>query len=139
MTDWVYQIITGGGYAGIVFLMALENVVPPIPSEVIMGIGGIAVVHFGADIHPVGSQGNVVGIRSGTHGKHKAAAADVFLDLFDYFQFELGDLGKTQTARQGFHASLVFPIPGLGRAPAVKTPVLAGKIFVVKMQPVVFR
>ncbi len=43
MTDFILRVITGGGYFGIAFLMALENVVPPIPSEVIMGFGGIAV------------------------------------------------------------------------------------------------
>ena len=37
------RIIEAGGYWGILLLMALENVVPPIPSEVIMGFGGIAV------------------------------------------------------------------------------------------------
>lgn len=30
------------GYFGIFLLMVLENVVPPVPSEVIMGLGGIA-------------------------------------------------------------------------------------------------
>lgn len=30
------------GYLGIFLLMVLENVIPPVPSEVIMGLGGIA-------------------------------------------------------------------------------------------------
>lgn len=51
MSEWIYEIIRQGGYGGIVFLMALENIIPPIPSEVIMGMGGIAVargdMHFG--------------------------------------------------------------------------------------------
>ena len=41
MTDWVIHLIDAGGYWGITFLMFLENVFPPIPSELIMGIGGI--------------------------------------------------------------------------------------------------
>lgn len=45
MTDLILRIITSGGYVGIAFLMALENVIPPVPSEVIMGFGGIAVSH----------------------------------------------------------------------------------------------
>lgn len=43
MTDWVLRLIDGGGYWGIFALMVLENLFPPIPSELIMGIGGIRV------------------------------------------------------------------------------------------------
>lgn len=43
MTDFIISWIAWGGYLGIFLLMALENVVPPIPSEVIMGLGGMAV------------------------------------------------------------------------------------------------
>ncbi len=43
MTDWVLHLIDAGGYWGIAFLMVVENVFPPIPSELIMGIGGIRV------------------------------------------------------------------------------------------------
>jgi membrane protein DedA with SNARE-associated domain len=43
MTDWVVHLIDAGGYWGVGFLMFLENVFPPIPSELIMGIGGIRV------------------------------------------------------------------------------------------------
>lgn len=43
MAEWIYEVVRQGGYLGIVFLMALENIIPPIPSELIMGLGGIAV------------------------------------------------------------------------------------------------
>ncbi|MEQ1509573.1 MAG: DedA family protein [Sphingopyxis sp.] len=43
MTDWIVQSIAYGGYGGIFLLMVLENIFPPIPSELIMGLGGIAV------------------------------------------------------------------------------------------------
>ena len=43
MTDFVVTLIAWGGYLGIFQLMALENIFPPIPSEVIMGLGGVAV------------------------------------------------------------------------------------------------
>ncbi|KQM63197.1 alkaline phosphatase [Sphingomonas sp. Leaf17] len=43
MTKFIIDLIAWGGYFGIFLLMALENVVPPIPSEVIMGLGGMAV------------------------------------------------------------------------------------------------
>jgi membrane protein DedA with SNARE-associated domain len=37
MTGWL-----DWGYLGVFLLMVLENVIPPVPSEVIMGVGGIA-------------------------------------------------------------------------------------------------
>ena len=43
MTDFILNLIQSWGYGGIFVLMFLENVFPPIPSEVIMGLGGIAV------------------------------------------------------------------------------------------------
>lgn len=43
MTEFIVRIVIWGGYWGILLLMAAENIVPPIPSEVIMGLGGIAV------------------------------------------------------------------------------------------------
>jgi len=43
MSDWVVRLIDQGGYWGIGLLMVLENVFPPIPSELIMGVGGIRV------------------------------------------------------------------------------------------------
>ena len=41
MTDWVIRLIDGTGYWGIFFLMLLETVFPPIPSEVIMPVAGV--------------------------------------------------------------------------------------------------
>jgi len=43
MTEFILNGIAWGGYIGIFLLMALENIIPPIPSEVIMGLGGMAV------------------------------------------------------------------------------------------------
>lgn len=43
MTDTILDLIQAWGYWGIAILMFLENVFPPIPSEVIMGLGGVAV------------------------------------------------------------------------------------------------
>src|SRR5687768_15200541 len=43
MHDFIIEAIAHGGYLGILLLMAIENVFPPIPSEVIMGIGGLLV------------------------------------------------------------------------------------------------
>jgi len=42
MSDWVVRLIEQSGYLGIAFLMFLETVFPPIPSEVIMSVSGVA-------------------------------------------------------------------------------------------------
>ncbi|WP_019506169.1 DedA family protein [Pleurocapsa sp. PCC 7319] len=43
MLESIVNIINSLGYLGIALLMALENLVPPIPSEVIMPLSGFAV------------------------------------------------------------------------------------------------
>src|SRR5688500_11747893 len=43
MADWIIHTIESTGYFGIVFLMFLENVFPPIPSEIIMPLAGFIV------------------------------------------------------------------------------------------------
>jgi membrane protein DedA with SNARE-associated domain len=62
--EWIYEIIRQGGYLGIMFLMALENIIPPIPSEVIMGLGGIAVARGDMQFWPLllwGTLGSALG------------------------------------------------------------------------------
>lgn len=64
MNDWIIGLIERGGYLGIVFLMALENIFPPIPSEVIMGLGGMAVARGTMQFWPLlvaGTIGATVG------------------------------------------------------------------------------
>jgi membrane protein DedA with SNARE-associated domain len=43
MTDFILNLIHSWGYLGIAILMFLENVFPPIPSEVIMSVSGVMV------------------------------------------------------------------------------------------------
>lgn len=40
LTDWVIQIVESLGYAGVALLVILENVFPPIPSEVVLALAG---------------------------------------------------------------------------------------------------
>jgi membrane protein DedA with SNARE-associated domain len=64
MTDVIISFIAWGGYFGIFLLMALENIFPPIPSEVIMGLGGIAVAQGRMEMVPLllwGTAGSVAG------------------------------------------------------------------------------
>lgn len=42
MFEWILQIIESGGYVGIFFLMILENLFPPIPSELVIPLAGFA-------------------------------------------------------------------------------------------------
>ena len=42
MSDWIIRLIEQSGYLGVAFLMFLETVFPPIPSEVIMSVAGVA-------------------------------------------------------------------------------------------------
>jgi membrane protein DedA with SNARE-associated domain len=42
MADWVIRLIDHSGYWGVAFLMFLETVFPPVPSEVIMPIAGVS-------------------------------------------------------------------------------------------------
>lgn len=41
LTDWVIDVIDALGYLGVALLVALENVFPPIPSEVVLPAAGI--------------------------------------------------------------------------------------------------
>lgn len=59
MNDWIFRLIEGGGYWGIAFLMVLENLFPPIPSELIMGIGGISVAQGRMELAPLMIAGTI--------------------------------------------------------------------------------
>jgi len=64
MHEFIIDAIAQGGYLGILFLMAIENVFPPIPSEVIMGIGGVLVARGQMEFWPllaVGTIGSTAG------------------------------------------------------------------------------
>jgi membrane protein DedA with SNARE-associated domain len=59
MDELIIRIIEQGGYLGIFLLMIIENVIPPIPSEVIMGLGGVAVARGTMDFWPLMAAGTV--------------------------------------------------------------------------------
>ncbi|RYG25578.1 DedA family protein [bacterium] len=40
MGNWIVNAVSGMGYVGIFFLMLIENIFPPIPSELVMPLGG---------------------------------------------------------------------------------------------------
>ena len=64
MADWVIRTIESTGYLGIIFLMFLENVFPPIPSEVIMPLAGFMVAEGKQNLIGIiiaGTVGSVLG------------------------------------------------------------------------------
>lgn len=52
MSEWIIDFIQRGGYAGIALLMLLENVFPPIPSELVLPFAGY--VAATGKLHPAG-------------------------------------------------------------------------------------
>lgn len=42
MDDWIIRLVDSSGYWGVAFLMLLETVFPPVPSEVIMTVAGVS-------------------------------------------------------------------------------------------------
>ncbi len=40
LTDWATGIVERLGYVGVAMLVAIENIFPPIPSEVVLGVAG---------------------------------------------------------------------------------------------------
>ena len=53
MFEWIVDIISRSGYLGVAFLMFLENVFPPIPSELIMPMAGFAAARGSLSLVPV--------------------------------------------------------------------------------------
>ncbi len=45
MQDWIIDVMNHFGYAGIALLIAIENLFPPIPSEVILTFGGFMTLY----------------------------------------------------------------------------------------------
>jgi len=57
MSDWVVRLIEQSGYLGVAFLMFLETIFPPIPSEVIMPVAGVAAAKGKLSFIPVVASG----------------------------------------------------------------------------------
>ena len=64
MGDFILNVMGTYGYIGIFFLIAIENIFPPIPSEVILTFGGF--ITKSSDLTPIGviissSLGSLIG------------------------------------------------------------------------------
>ncbi len=64
MTEWIVSLMNALGYGGIALLMFLENLFPPIPSELIMPLAGFTVAQGKMELIPAiaaGVIGTVLG------------------------------------------------------------------------------
>ncbi len=64
MFDFIVNIVQQGSYAGVFLLMALENLFPPIPSELIMPLAGFSAARGDMNVVLVvlaGTLGSVIG------------------------------------------------------------------------------
>ena len=65
MFDWITGFVRGSGYVGVLVLMFAENIVPPIPSELIMPLAGFTAAEGQLRLALViacGTIGSVVGV-----------------------------------------------------------------------------
>ena len=74
MLDFIVNIINSLGYVGIAFLMALENIIPPLPSELIMPLAGFNVTQ--------GNMNFVLVVIAGTIGSVAGATPWYFLGKY---------------------------------------------------------
>jgi membrane protein DedA with SNARE-associated domain len=64
LTDWATDVVETLGYTGVAILVAIENVFPPIPSEVVLGLAGFTASQGDASVIGVivaATVGSVVG------------------------------------------------------------------------------
>ncbi|WP_163848854.1 DedA family protein [Pseudooceanicola aestuarii] len=136
MFDWIAGVISAMGYGGLALLMFLENVFPPIPSELIMPLAGFhaAEGRFAAvGVVLAGSAGSVAGVTlwywagrryradrlrdlAGRHGRWLSltpAEVDRALDWFDRHGEAAVFLGRLVPALR----TLISIPAGLGRMP----------------------
>lgn len=64
MRDIVLELLSSYGYAGMFALILIENLFPPIPSEVILTFGGF-MINIYTDEHSRGSSGSDGGLGAG--------------------------------------------------------------------------
>src|SRR5688500_15020215 len=50
LSDWVIDVIDALSYLGVALLVALENVFPPIPSEIVLPFAGVVARRGGATL-----------------------------------------------------------------------------------------
>ncbi|RKQ35514.1 DedA family protein [Oceanobacillus halophilus] len=64
MQEWIIEMMEQFGYIGVFLMMALENLFPPIPSEIVLPFGGFLTIN--SDLHVIGvvivaTAGSIIG------------------------------------------------------------------------------
>lgn len=130
MDDWLLEVISKAGYLGIAGLMMLENLIPAIPSELILPFAGFLAAGGKLDLVGVmasGSAGStigatawyVVGRKWGRTGMHRFVANHgrwLLLDLADVKRVETWF--ERHQARATFLGRLVPGVRALISVPA---------------------
>jgi len=101
MQQWILQIMSQFGYIGILLLIALENIFPPIPSEIILTFGGFMSTYTDLNIWGVilaATGGSVIGaiVLYGVGRIFKPERLENWLDgkLGRVLHFKKGDVSK---------------------------------------------
>jgi membrane protein DedA with SNARE-associated domain len=130
MFDWITGFVVRSGYVGVFLLMLAENVVPPIPSELIMPLAGFTAARGQLSLIPVilaGTAGSllgavlwyIVGKRLGLERlKHLAARHGRWLTLSPDDVDRADDWFRRHGARAVFFGRLIPTVRTLISVPA---------------------
>ena len=66
MEQWIIQMMEEFGYFGVAFLIALENIFPPIPSEIILTFGGFMTTYTSLNVWLVILMATIGSVLGGT-------------------------------------------------------------------------
>ena len=103
LADWVTEVIDKLGYVGVALLVALENVFPPIPSEIILPFAGFVARDGGATLPGMivaATVGSIVGalVLYGIAAWIGPDRLDRFLIRYGkWFRLTPGDVRKAET------------------------------------------
>ncbi|MCI1946034.1 MAG: DedA family protein [Clostridium luticellarii] len=102
MQEMIIEIINQAGYIGICILIALENIFPPIPSEIILSFGGFMTTYTNmniAGVAAVATIGSILGAMAlyGIGCLLTPERLEKLLNkkLFGILGFKKGDISKT--------------------------------------------
>lgn len=96
MQEWIVTMMNQFGYFGLFFLIALENVFPPIPSELILPLAGFMTTQAGSNLTLVGA------ILAATLGSFLGAIILYRIGMFVSVEKLQTWLGKKTIQRLGF-------------------------------------
>lgn len=113
MQEWIIEIMGNYGYVGIFLLILLENVFPPIPSEVILTFGGFMTTQTNMEIIGVigmATVGSVVGavILYGIGRMLNEERMIALVEKYPILHVKREDIEKTMTWYRTYEYKTVF-------------------------------